>query len=144
MVTTWQWSFHLISITAPVERACEFLLLIFHCSTKWNDFKLQTSLIWKKEKIASCGKCLLGVALQKSFHKSFTKFTKKYLCYSLFLILLRPSVRQACNFIEKRPRTGVSESAICRSSTKCVFLNNSQNSQENTYVGSLVLNKVKK
>ena len=46
-----------------------------------------------------------------------------------------PSGCQAGNFIKERPRTGVSEAAIHRSSTKQVFLNNSQNSQESTCVG---------
>ena len=36
--------------------------------------------------------------------------------------------------LKRHPRSGVSEPAVCRSSTKQVFLNNSQNSQENTYV----------
>ena len=37
--------------------------------------------------------------------------------------------------LKKDPRTGVSEPAVRRSSTKKVFLNNSQNSRENTCVG---------
>ena len=36
--------------------------------------------------------------------------------------------------LKRDPSTGVLEAAICRSSTKWVFLNNSQNSRENTYV----------
>ena len=32
---------------------------------------------------------MLGGILQKSFPKNFTKFTEKYLCYSLILILLK-------------------------------------------------------
>ena len=80
--TTSQWSFHLISITTP----------------DWTGLSIpypnlpslhQTSLICKKEKTTSCEKWLLGGVLQKSFPKNFTKFTEKYLCYSLFLILLK-------------------------------------------------------
>ena len=41
--------------------------------------------------------------------------------------------------LKRHPRSGVSEPAVCRSSTKYVFLNNSQNSQENTYVGVTLL-----
>ena len=37
--------------------------------------------------------------------------------------------------LKRHPRSGISEPAVCRSSTKQVFLNNSQSSQENTYVG---------
>ena len=36
--------------------------------------------------------------------------------------------------LKTNPRTGVSEPAVCRSSTKYVLLNNSRNSQENTCV----------
>ena len=71
--------------------------------------------------------------LQKSFPK---KFTKKCLCYSLFLILLKElqAVRFA-TLLKRQPCSGVSEPAVCRSSTKQLFLNNSQNSQGNTFVG---------
>ena len=54
-----------------------------------NWFKLQTSLICKKEKATSYEKWLLGGVLQKKISKNFTKFTEKYLCYNLFLILLK-------------------------------------------------------
>ena len=37
--------------------------------------------------------------------------------------------------LKRYPRSDVSEPAVCRSSTKLVFLNNSQNSQGNTFVG---------
>ena len=37
--------------------------------------------------------------------------------------------------LKRHPRSFVSEPVVCRSSTKQVFLNNSQNSLENTYVG---------
>ena len=43
--------------------------------------------------------------------------------------------------LKRHPRSGVSEPAVCRSSTKQVFFNNSQNSQENTYVGVTFLRK---
>ena len=33
-----------------IEQACEFIPLIYHSSTKWTDFRLQISLICKKEK----------------------------------------------------------------------------------------------
>ena len=42
---------------------------------------------------------------------------------------------QAVRLEKRDPRTGVSEPVVCRSSTKYVFLNNSQNLHENTYVG---------
>ena len=44
-------------------------------------------------------------------------------------------VIRLATFLKRHPCSGVSEPAVCRSSTKSVFLNNSQNSQENTYVG---------
>ena len=45
---------------------------------------------------------------------------------------------QAARFatvLKKDLRTGISEPTLCKSSTKLVFLNNSQNLLENTYVG---------
>ena len=45
------------------------------------------------------------------------------------------------SLLKRYPRFGVSEPAVCRSSTKQVFFNNSQNSQENTYVGVTFLRK---
>ena len=33
-----------------IQRTCEFLPMIYQCSTKYIDFRLQTSLIYKKEK----------------------------------------------------------------------------------------------
>ena len=71
-----------------IEQGCGFLLLIYHCSTKYIDFRLQTSLISKKGKTTSCEKWLLGV-LQKIFPKNLSKFAGKYLCVSLFLTLLK-------------------------------------------------------
>ena len=44
--------------------------------------------------------------------------------------------------LKRDTRTGVSELVACRSFTKLVFLDNSPNAKENTYVGSLFLNKV--
>ena len=44
--------------------------------------------------------------------------------------------------LQRHPRpgqSGVSEPAVCGSSTKQVFFNNSQNSQENTYVRVMFL-----
>ena len=72
-----------------IERACEFLPLIYHCSTKWIDFRLQTSLICKRKKTTSYEKWLLGGVLQNSFPKNFSKFTEKYLCDTLVLTLLK-------------------------------------------------------
>ena len=37
--------------------------------------------------------------------------------------------------LKRHPYSGVSEPAVCRCSVKLVFLNNSQTSQGNTYVG---------
>ena len=55
-----------------IERACEFLLLIYHRSIKQIDFTLQTLLISKKEKKTTSWKWLLGGILQKNFPKNFT------------------------------------------------------------------------
>ena len=68
VATTWQWSFYLISITTP-----DWMGLWI---TKQIDFKLQTSLVCKKEKTTSYEKSLLGDVLKKNFLKNFTKFTK--------------------------------------------------------------------
>ena len=69
MATTWKWSFHLISKTTQDWKGCEFLLLIYHCSTKQIDFRLQTSLICKKKKTTTCEKWLQGVFCKKAFLK---------------------------------------------------------------------------
>ena len=59
----------------------EFLLLIYHCFTKWVDFRLQNlTYLQKGKKTTSCEKWLLGFVLQKCFPKIFTKFAEKYLC----------------------------------------------------------------
>ena len=50
--------------------------------------RLQTSLICKRKK-TTCEKWLLGGVLQNSLSKNFSKFTEKYLCDSIFLILLK-------------------------------------------------------
>ena len=78
-----QWSFHLISITTQDWTGLWISspnLSLLH-QTNW--FRLQTSLICKKEKKASCEKWLLGGVLQKKNTK-FTKISKntlkKYLC----------------------------------------------------------------
>ena len=80
--TTSQWSFHLISITTPDSTG-----LSIHYPNLTSHH--QISPIYKKEKETSFEKWLLQGVLQKSFHKNFTKFREKYLCYSIFLILLR-------------------------------------------------------
>ena len=60
---------------------------------KWfSAARLQTSMICKnKKKKKECEKWLLGGVLQMNFTKNYTKFTEKYLCEGLFLILLKVS-----------------------------------------------------
>ena len=53
--------------------------LILGCKPHWSA---------KRKKATSCEKWLLGV-LQNSFPKDFSKFIEKYLCYSLFLTVLK-------------------------------------------------------
>ena len=66
---------------SSIEWVCEFLLLVYHCSTKEIDFRLQTAKSEKKgKKTTSFEKWLLGGILQNRFPKNFTKFTEKYLC----------------------------------------------------------------
>ena len=102
MATIWQWSFHLISITTKdglvnwVERACEFFPLIYHCSTKWIDFRLQASLI-----------CNKGKKSIEIFPKHFPKFTEKYLCGSLSLTFLKVFTPSGLQFYwRKNPSLG--------------------------------------
>ena len=82
------------------------------------DFKLQTSMIWKREKKTSCEKRLLGGALQTNFPKNFPKFTEKYLCESFCNTFTRFHAVRLATFFKKDFLTGVSEQAICRSSRK--------------------------
>ena len=71
-----------------------------------------------------------GVFCKKSVLRNFTKIHR---CFPVnFEKFLRTPFSQ--NTSGRLLLSGVSEPAVCRSSTKQVFLNNSQNSQENTYV----------
>ena len=106
------------------------------------------------------------VFCEKGVLGNFAKFTRRHLCQSLFFNkfaggrppanLLKKRLWHRCLLVNfaKFPRTpfsqntsgrlilsGVSEPAVCRSSTKQVFLNNSQNSQENTYVSVTFLRR---
>ena len=76
VATTWQWSFHLISKTTQ------------DCKDVWipsPNLALLRQTNWfywfvkREKKTTSCENWLLGSLLQKSFPKSFTKFTEKYL-----------------------------------------------------------------
>ena len=79
-----------------IERACEFLPLIYQCSIKWIDFRLETSLICKRKKEHYLRfMWFLGRNLQKSFPKNFLKLTENYLCGSQHCYKF--SGRQACN-----------------------------------------------
>ena len=91
MATTWQWSFHLISITTPDWTGLWIPSPNLPLPHQINWFKLQTPLICKKEKnnIISCEMWLLEGVPQKIFPKNFTRFTNKCLWYSLFLMLLK-------------------------------------------------------
>ena len=60
-----------------IERACEFLLLIYHRSTKQTEFRLKPRWSVKRKKTTTCKKWLLGGVLQNSFPKNFTKSTEK-------------------------------------------------------------------
>ena len=98
-----------------IERVCELLPLIYRCYTKWNDFRLQTSLICKKKKkTTSCEKWLLEGVLKNSFSKSFSKFTEKYLRDSNTVKSFH-AIRLV-TFLKKDLLTRVSEQAVCRSS----------------------------
>ena len=66
-------SFTWFTIAPPNE-------LILGCKPHWSA---------KRKKRTSCEKWLVGVVLQNSFPKNFSKFTKKYLCETLFLTLLK-------------------------------------------------------
>ena len=90
-----------------IEQACEYLSRIYHCFIKWIDFRLITSLIWKKKATLSEMWLLRGV-LQRNFPRKFSKFTEKYLCGNLFLTILKffHVVRLATLF-EKDLLTGV-------------------------------------
>ena len=71
--------------------------------------------------------------LQKSSPKKIHKGTPALQSCSDTIKEL-PTIRFATLF-KRHPLSGVSKPAVCRSSTKQVFLNNSRNSQENTQVG---------
>ena len=75
---TWQWNFHLISVTIQDWTGlCDFLLLIYRCSTKVIDFRLQASLICNFLRASidrtfpdQCFLCL-SVNFEKLFRNSF-------------------------------------------------------------------------
>ena len=97
----------------------EFLSLIYHCSTKWICFRLQTSKRkCKKEKKNNIMKWLLGGVLQNSFPKSFSKFAEKYLCESLSNTVKSFHAVRLATFLKKDPLIGVLEQTVFRSSRK--------------------------
>ena len=71
-----QWSFHLISITTQDWTGLWISSPNLSLLHQPNWFRLQTSLICKKEKKASCEKWLLGGVLLKKTHKIHKNFTK--------------------------------------------------------------------
>ena len=118
VVTTWQLSFHLISVTAQ------------HCKDLWipsNNLPLLQQIDlggckphWstKKEKKASCKKWLLeGVAkkLSKKFHKIHREIP---LLESLSITVKCFQAVTLATRLKRDPRTSFSEPAICRSSTR--------------------------
>ena len=85
----------------------------------------------KGRKTASCGKWLLRGVLQKKLSLKLLKIHRE--------IPVRQSLSKTVNslqavrfatLLKRNPHTGVLEPAVCRSSIKYLFLNNSQNSQE--------------
>ena len=90
MATTWQWSFHLIPITTPDWTGLwipSLNLSLFH----------QISLIAERTKNNIMWEVVARRCSAKNFSEKFHKIHWKYLCYSLFLILLkafRPSDMQ--------------------------------------------------
>ena len=85
VATTWQWNFHLTSITTPDGTGLWIPSSILRLLHQINWFYAPNLTDLQKGKTASYEMWLLSV-LQKKFPK---KFTKKYLCYILFLILLK-------------------------------------------------------
>ena len=87
-VHVWQWNSHLISITTsdwtvlwiPSPNLALFPpnKLILSCKLHWSATRRK-----KQHHVRT------GGVLQKSFPKNFTKFTEKYMCYNLFLILFK-------------------------------------------------------
>ena len=93
-----------------IELACEFLPLISNCSTKWTDFRLRTSLIWKNEKNCHVRRRVL----QKSSPKNFLKIdreipVRRSLSNNVKSFL---GVRLA-TLLKKDPLTGVWDQAVC-------------------------------
>ena len=86
------------------EWACEFLLLIYHCSIKQIRFRLQTSLIYKKKKNVKNG-------CKEKIHREITVLE------SLSTVKCVQVVRLA-TLLKWNPRSGVSETAVCRFSAK--------------------------
>ena len=76
-------------------------------------------------------KCSAKKLLYK-FHKIHTEIP---VLESLSNIIKGLPAIRLWTLLKRDPRTGVSEPALCRSSTKSVFLNNLQNLHENTRVG---------
>ena len=76
VATTWQWSFHLISKTTQDWKD------VWIPSPNLASLRQTNWFYWfvkREKKTTSSENWLLGSLLQKSFPKSFTKFTEKYL-----------------------------------------------------------------
>ena len=87
--TTWQWSFHLISITIQDWTRLWIPSLNLPLLHQMNWFQAANLTdLQKGKKTTSCEKWLLGGVLQKSFLKILQN-SQRFLCGSLFLILLK-------------------------------------------------------
>ena len=122
VATTWQWSFHLISITTQ-DRTSLWIpspnLPLLHQINWFSAANLtdlqkgkESSIMW--EVVARC--------FTKNLSKKFLKIRREihvYLCDSLFLNTVKSLQAVMLVILLKRdPRTGVSEPAVCRSSVR--------------------------
>ena len=71
----------------------------------------------------------------KTFSNKFHKINNFILLHSISDTVKGLLDIRLATLLKREPHTGVSEPAFCRSSTKQLFLNNLQNSQENACAG---------
>ena len=99
-VSTWFPNLHRIEMT------CEFLLLIYHRTTKQIDYRLQTSLIWKKKKKSNMWKVVArrcsANKLSYKFHKIRREIPVLESLSNTVMGWMR-SGRRASNYIKERP-----------------------------------------
>ena len=112
-VSTW------CSLLHRIERVFELLPLIYHCYTRWIDFRLQTSLICKRKKSIIMWEMVARRCSAKHLFYKFLKIHKEIPVQQYLSNTVKSfhTVRLA-TFLKKDLLTGVWDNTVRRSSRK--------------------------